>query len=90
MTTQKDIASARAESARTEFAEFARSVGSDHHAEEQSILADDRSILPPCVVAVLDGGEKTEDYWMALQSETGRAQAEHDAEYARGHDAEVV
>jgi len=76
----------KTESARAEFAEFARSVGSDHHAEEQAILANDRSILPPCVIAVLDGGEKTEEYWMALQSETARARAEHDAEYAAGHE----
>ena len=77
---------ARTESARLEFAEFARSVGSDAHAEETAILKDDRSTLPDCVLAVLDGGEKTEDYWMALQSETERAQAEHDAENASGHE----
>ena len=71
---------------RQAFIDCARACGSDPIAEEQGILSIDRAFLPPCVVAVLDGGEPTEDYWTFLVSQTEEAQVEHDRAVATGHE----
>ena len=72
--------------ARLEFFALADAVGSDPIAEETAILSIGREFLPPCAIAVLDGGEPTTEYWAFLQSETERAQREHDAEIKAGHE----
>ena len=72
--------------ARLEFVAAAEEVGSYAEAEETAILSVGREFLPPCAIAVLDGSEPTTEYWAFLQSETEKAQAEHDAEYQRGHE----
>jgi hypothetical protein len=36
---------------------------------ESSVLSIGREFLPPCVLAVLDGGESTEEYWEFLASQ---------------------
>ena len=67
--------------ARLEFVAKAEEVGSYAEAEETAILSVGREFLPACAIAVLDGGEPTAEYWAFLQSETEKAQSEHDAEY---------
>ena len=79
-------ADAQRAAARLEFVAMADAVGSYAEAEETAILSVGREFLPPCAIAVLDGGEPTTEYWAFLQSETEKAQAEHDAEYQRGHE----
>ena len=69
------------DAARLSFVAMAEEVGSYAEAEETAILSVGREFLPPCALAVLDGGEPTAEYWAFLQSETEKAQDEHDAEY---------
>jgi hypothetical protein len=36
---------------------------------ESSVLSIGRQFLPPCALAVLDGGQDTEEYWEFLASQ---------------------
>ena len=71
---------------KAQFEALATEIGSDAISEEQAILNIGREFLPPCAIVVLDGGEPTDEYWEFLASQTRQAQAEHDAEYASGHE----
>lgn len=71
---------------RSDFERVACECGSDAVSEENAILQVGREFLPPCAIVVLDGGEATPEYWEFLISQTEQAQAEHDAEYAAGHE----
>lgn len=73
-------------SARERFYQAARDAGSDPVSEENAILSIGRALLPSCAVIVLNGGEATDEYWDFLRAQTEQAQAEHDAEYATGHE----
>ena len=71
---------------RQTFIDCARACGSDPITEEQAILSIDCAFLPPCALAVLDGGEATAEYWAFLIEQVEQAQADHDAEVAAGHE----
>ncbi len=76
----------RTETTRLAFVAYTESIGSTCEAEESAILSVGRELLPPCAIAVLDGGEGTEEYYAFLQSQTEQAQNEHDAEVAAGRE----
>jgi len=72
--------------ARAAYAAYCNEIGTDIVAEENAILSVGREFLPPHAVAVLDGGEATEEYWTWLHNQTHTAQQEHDREVAAGHE----
>lgn len=69
---------------RKQYDAICRSYGTSAADEESAILSIGREFLPPCAIAVLDGGEPTAEYWQWMMGQTQTAQDEHDAEY-RGH-----
>ena len=77
-------------SLRQEWLDLVAACGSDPVTEEQAILSVGREFLPACALAVLDGNEPTDDYWLFLFAQTEQAQDEHDRDYAAGHIAQPV
>ncbi|OGS00202.1 MAG: hypothetical protein A2V88_08315 [Elusimicrobia bacterium RBG_16_66_12] len=73
MTTETQ----KIEIARLEFVLVAGESGSDSLSEEQALLSVDRRCLPACALAVLDGGERTVEYYQWCREQTLQAQAEH-------------
>jgi hypothetical protein len=73
--------------ARRAYQEVCRRIGTDAATEENAILSVDPKFLPPCALAVLlDADAATVEYYDWLTGQTETAQAEHDAEYAAGHE----
>ena len=72
--------------ARATFRAAAEECGSDAVSEEQAILSVGREFLPPCALAMLDDGTESAAYYEWLTEQVEKAQAEHDAEVAAGHE----
>jgi hypothetical protein len=72
--------------AEKQFIALCEECGSDAVSEETAILSVGREFLPAFALVVFDGGQATDEYWQWLASQTASAQAEHDAEYAAGHE----
>jgi hypothetical protein len=69
------------------FVNACKAAGTDPIVEENAILSIGREFLPACAIAVLDKtGETSGEYWAWLTKQTEAAQAEHDREYAAGHE----
>lgn len=84
--TLRTIAAKETAAARAAYAAVCLDIGTTIEDETNSILSIGRDLLPPCAVAVLDGGEPTEEYWQFCQEQTEKAQGEHDADVAAGHE----
>lgn len=72
--------------ARATYAAACSDIGTTIEDETSAILSIGRDLLPPCAVAVLDGAEPTADYWEFCQEQTDKAQREHAADNAAGHE----
>ena len=88
MTTDKTTTKApNVTSARRAYCDYCLSLGTTAMAEENAALSIGREFLPTCALAVLDDSDAaTVEYYQWLTSVTAAAQAEHDAEYAAGHE----
>ena len=85
MTTTKDP---NVTSARRAYCDYCLSLGTTAMAEENAALSIGREFLPTCALAVLDDSDAaTVEYYQWLTDGTAAAQAEHDAEYAAGHES---
>ena len=74
-------------SARRAYCDYCLSLGTTAIDEENAALSVGREFLPPCALAVLDDRDAaTVEYYQWLTDGTAAAQAEHDAEYAAGHE----
>ena len=69
------------ESARLAYVALCEGIGSDSVTEETAILSAGREFLPPCAVDAA-----SVEYYAFLTEETEKAQAEHDREFAEGHE----
>ena len=75
-------------SARRAYCDYCLSLGTTAIDEENAALSVGREFLPPCALAVLDDRDAaTVEYYQWLTDGTAAAQAEHDAEYAAGHES---
>ncbi len=74
------------ETAFATFNDYCAEIGTTVEAEKNALLSIGRDLLPECARAVLDGGEPTADYWDWCLSQTEKAQQEHEAETASGHE----